>query len=186
MQTYINSDDPPPDEDTLLTLIETNDQLATSMSKYQRAMLQARKLPGAVSATPSPNPPSNQTGPFEAPANPPSGPPRSQSYKSPQGPPPGKETLRAEEHNPFDDHNESDRGEDRMQDDMAPQFGMPPSNMGKENVQPGSYRPGYQSNSSYSNGHNAVAGSKAVHNGYGHDEDYDEEEVVRKPVQYRF
>ena len=90
--------------------------------------------------------------------------------------------MRAEEHNPFGDHNESDRGDDGMQDDMAPQFGMPPPHVGRENVQPGNYGPGYQPNSSYNNGHNAVAGSKAVQDNYGHDEDYDEEKVVRKPT----
>lgn len=46
IQGYINSDDPAPDEDTLLTLIETNDQISTSLSRYQRAMLQARRITG--------------------------------------------------------------------------------------------------------------------------------------------
>ncbi|KAK2813681.1 hypothetical protein FQN50_000079 [Emmonsiellopsis sp. PD_5] len=40
---YINSTNPPPDEDTMLTLIETNDRLAVALSKYQRAALVARK-----------------------------------------------------------------------------------------------------------------------------------------------
>jgi hypothetical protein len=43
IQGYINAEDPAPDDDTLLTLIETNDQLTLSMSKHQRAVLQARK-----------------------------------------------------------------------------------------------------------------------------------------------
>jgi hypothetical protein len=34
---------PAPDEDTLLTLIETNDHLSIAMSKHQRALLQARR-----------------------------------------------------------------------------------------------------------------------------------------------
>ncbi|KAL9611514.1 MAG: hypothetical protein Q9167_003838 [Letrouitia subvulpina] len=46
IQGYINSENPPPDQDTLLTLIETNDQISTSMSIYQRAMLQARRVTG--------------------------------------------------------------------------------------------------------------------------------------------
>lgn len=185
MQSYIHSDNPPPDEDTLLTLIETNDQLATAMSRHQRAMLQARKVTGAISPTPSPNPPMNQSGPFEAPANPPGGFSSNQSYQSPQGPPPGKHAMQGEEQNPFGDHNETDRADDSLQAPMAPQFGMPPPNIGRENVQPGSYRPGYQPSSSYSNGQNAAAGSKAVHDDYGQD-DEEEEDVVRKPVQYRF
>ncbi len=51
VQGYINSEDPRPDEDTLLTLIETNDQISTALSRYQRAMLQARRITGG---TPSP------------------------------------------------------------------------------------------------------------------------------------
>ncbi|KAI9847418.1 MAG: hypothetical protein M1838_000913 [Thelocarpon superellum] len=44
IQSYIHSDDPTPDDDTLLTLIETNEQLSLAMSRHQRAVLQARKL----------------------------------------------------------------------------------------------------------------------------------------------
>ncbi|KAI9886014.1 MAG: Small subunit processome complex component [Watsoniomyces obsoletus] len=43
IQGYINAEDPAPDNDTLLTLIDTNDQLMMAMSKHQRAVLQARK-----------------------------------------------------------------------------------------------------------------------------------------------
>ncbi|KAL8755062.1 MAG: hypothetical protein Q9184_004915 [Pyrenodesmia sp. 2 TL-2023] len=69
IQRYINSEDPRPDEDTLLTLIDTNDQISTALSRYQRAMLQARRLTGA-----SPNPTSgglqrNGTGAAEMPVN---------------------------------------------------------------------------------------------------------------------
>lgn len=43
IQRYMNAEDPAPDEDTLVTLIETNDQLSMALSKYQRALLNARK-----------------------------------------------------------------------------------------------------------------------------------------------
>jgi hypothetical protein len=43
IQGYINAENPAPDDDTLLTLIDTNDQLTLAMSKHQRAVLQARK-----------------------------------------------------------------------------------------------------------------------------------------------
>lgn len=46
VQNYIHATNPPPDEDTLLTLIETNDELSVALSKHQRAMLQARKALG--------------------------------------------------------------------------------------------------------------------------------------------
>lgn len=53
MQIYINCDSPAPDDDTMLTLIETNEQLSLASSRYQRAVLSARR---ALGANPSPNP----------------------------------------------------------------------------------------------------------------------------------
>ncbi|RDW90027.1 uncharacterized protein DSM5745_01802 [Aspergillus mulundensis] len=46
ISNYVHATNPPPDEDTLLTLIETNDELSVALSKHQRAMLQARKALG--------------------------------------------------------------------------------------------------------------------------------------------
>ena len=43
MQAYINAENPAPDEDTLLTLIETNDVIAAALSRHQHALLNARK-----------------------------------------------------------------------------------------------------------------------------------------------
>lgn len=43
IQGYINAEDPAPDNETLLHLIDTNDQLTLAMSKHQRAVLQARQ-----------------------------------------------------------------------------------------------------------------------------------------------
>lgn len=53
VQGYIACDNPAPDDDTMLTLIETNEQLSLAASKHQRAVLQARRLQGG----PSPSPP---------------------------------------------------------------------------------------------------------------------------------
>ncbi|KAF2469862.1 uncharacterized protein BDR25DRAFT_325996 [Lindgomyces ingoldianus] len=70
IQGYINCDNPPPDDDTMLTLIETNEQLSLAASKHQRAVLQARRLQG-----PSPSPPvltantTNPTPPIPPPSN---------------------------------------------------------------------------------------------------------------------
>lgn len=52
IQSFMNAQSPAPDPDTMLTLIETNDQLNIAMSKHQRAVLSARKASGL--ATPSP------------------------------------------------------------------------------------------------------------------------------------
>lgn len=57
MTAYINCEDPAPDEDTMLTLIETSDQLSVSMSKHHRAILNARKTYGTASS-PASAPPS--------------------------------------------------------------------------------------------------------------------------------
>lgn len=48
----MGAQNPAPDPDTMLTLIETNDQLNIAMSRHQRAVLSARKATGL--ATPSP------------------------------------------------------------------------------------------------------------------------------------
>jgi len=80
VQQYMACENPAPDEHTMLTLIETSDQLNISMSKHQRAMLQARKSAGL--ATPSPQPLANQQDPFSTSsmsnALPPQQPPRPQ------------------------------------------------------------------------------------------------------------
>ncbi|RAL05313.1 GAT-like domain-containing protein [Aspergillus ibericus CBS 121593] len=46
VQNYIHSTNPTPDEDTLVTLIETNDELSVALSKHQHALLQARRTQG--------------------------------------------------------------------------------------------------------------------------------------------
>ena len=62
IQGYMNSENPRPDEDTMLTLIETSDQLNIAMSKHQRALLQARKSTGSGTTSPQP-----QTDPSQPP-----------------------------------------------------------------------------------------------------------------------
>jgi hypothetical protein len=56
MQGYIDSVNPEPDHDTMQTLIETNEQLTLSNTRFQRALLAARRTRGS-----SPNPPANAT-----------------------------------------------------------------------------------------------------------------------------
>ncbi|KAJ5204733.1 uncharacterized protein N7498_005612 [Penicillium cinerascens] len=58
IQSYIHSINPSPDEDTLLTLIEANDEISVAMSQQQRAMLKARKARGAMSPNSNVNTPS--------------------------------------------------------------------------------------------------------------------------------
>ena len=77
VQGYIACDNPAPDDDTMLTLIETNEQLSLAASKHQRAVLQARRLHG-----PSPSPPISQVNSHNIPAGVPQ-----QSYDMPGLPP---------------------------------------------------------------------------------------------------
>lgn len=52
IQGFINCDNPPPDDDTLQTLIEVNEQLSLALSRHQRAVLSARRALG-TSASPN-------------------------------------------------------------------------------------------------------------------------------------
>ena len=72
IQGYIACDNPSPDDDTMLTLIETNEQLSLAASKHQRALLQARRLIGASPSPPAQTPPTLppvSNAPFGVPAN---------------------------------------------------------------------------------------------------------------------
>lgn len=96
IQGYMNSDNPHPDEDTMMTLIETSDQLNIAMSKHQRAVLQARKTMGLSTPNAQPPPPGTMQNSYVPPLpsqqqtyqsqDPYS---QSQGYTSPPGPPPG-------------------------------------------------------------------------------------------------
>ncbi len=73
MQGFINCNAPPPDDDTMLTLIETSEQLSLASSRHHRAQLSARK---AMGLSPSPHqqqqnqgaPVTASNGPYEPPA----------------------------------------------------------------------------------------------------------------------
>lgn len=67
-------ENPPPDENTMLTLIETNEQLSVALSKYQRTLLNARKALGTSTPVTSPGSDGNSPGNVHSP---------------PPGPPPG-------------------------------------------------------------------------------------------------
>jgi hypothetical protein len=59
LQGYIHSTNPAPDEETLLTLIETNDEISVALSHQQRAMLKARKARGSSTPTSNINSPAS-------------------------------------------------------------------------------------------------------------------------------
>ena len=155
VQSYINSEDPRPDEDTLLTLIETNDQISTALSRYQRAMLQARRMTGS-SPSPGPNglqrngtggaaemPVSNQpndVGPYSPPANglfsAPSGPPPQRIQRKDLPPQPSHFQAQSQPHSSTDENPFDDPKHETMH---APsEFGLPPSQI--DNSDSAAYR----------------------------------------------
>lgn len=102
IQGYINSGDPALDEDTLLTLIETNDQLSVALSKHQRALLQARRnqnaSPNNLAAQQQQQQPQPQSQPKPNPvyapsASPPPGSISTVSYSGAPSPPPHQQLL---------------------------------------------------------------------------------------------
>lgn len=185
IQTYIHSVSPPPDEDTLLTLIETNDQLSTALSRHQRALLQARRATGASSVSP---PPTSQSGPFEAPGSVPSNvPPVPVSFSPPPGPPPRRQQSQPYQQDPFDDRHETNlQQQETMQASVEPQsYGLPPlgpqSGNGTNSVQKGLFNSGYQSPSRSAN----HSGRPADHDPISPLDDLSAREEFRKP-NYRF
>jgi hypothetical protein len=53
IQGYIRCINPAPDEATLLTLIEANDEISVAISGQQRGLLKARKARGSAAASPA-------------------------------------------------------------------------------------------------------------------------------------
>ncbi|USP80210.1 uncharacterized protein yc1106_07484 [Curvularia clavata] len=160
IQGYIACDSPAPDDDTMLTLIETNEQLSLAASKHQRAVLQARRLMGASPSPTSANgnappavPPQSYTPPQnDAPTSPP--PPATAAAAPVNMAPPqpaAPSNSSAPEDNPFADHYTS-----------AP---APPNPRATSDHagSPSSYNPGYHSTPSYLGRQESSANNLTMH-----------------------
>lgn len=162
IQNFIKADNPPPDNDTMLTLIETNDQLSLAQSKYSRSLLQARKMMGA-----------GGTPPLMTSAN---GQSNDSAYAPPSGPPPPSKNGkgRAVDHeslyarhdsdnissasNPFADpiappSDESGAGpsksKGKSKEFVWPQDGNSPTGQFDDHLGVEPYHPGFNSTNSY-------------------------------------
>lgn len=181
VQGYIHSTSPPPDEDTLLTLIETNDQLSTALSRHQRALLQAVRVIGANSISPTPPggggggslfeaPPPNSVSPLSSRT-----PPFSSPYAPPPGPPPGRQQ---QSQNPFDDYNMTELQERSQQQAPPPlhpyDYGLPPATTRANPYQAPSYDGSGYATRRMDNGPVSPLDAPSL------------EENNRKQVQYRF
>jgi hypothetical protein len=90
IQAYMVAENPAPDNDTMETLIETNEQLGRAMSQHQRAVLAARKAAG-LGGSEGNTPPAIIQESYA-----PNGSSRSQpqvAYTAPSGPPPGRKSF---------------------------------------------------------------------------------------------
>ncbi|KAA8621006.1 gat domain-containing protein [Pyrenophora tritici-repentis] len=165
IHSYIACDNPAPDDDTMLTLIETNEQLSLAASKHQRAMLQSRRLMGA---SPSPPVPSGSSTPSHGqsymPPPPQNNPPSIPSMNAAPTPPleeprpplpPNRPQQTAQEENPFADHYTSSY--------TPPPTHSNPRTTNEYGGSPDSYNPGYQSTPSYLGRQESSANNLTMH-----------------------
>lgn len=177
------AENPSPDNDTMETLIETNEQLSKAMNQHQRAVLSARKAAGlgnGESTPPSVTPPGRTESGFAPPPGPPpnqSRPPRKAVSKAPQVPPPGDfaPTDVDDNENPFSDPSETDsKQKPPFPKDKAPTAtGQFNDRLG---IEP--YHPGFQETQSYTGRQDSSVGKLTMH-AAGPEVSDDENENVR-------
>lgn len=185
IQAYMVAENPSPDNDTMETLLETNEQLTKAISQHQRAILNARKIRGVGndSSTSGTTPPPRTDSGFAAP---PPGPPPAASNTSKQArkavpiPPPGEyiPNISDDEEEPADPFADPVNGETAVKRNNIPFAGdRPPIAMGQFNdnlgVEP--YHPGFKESKK-------VGESSAAKEHDGAPSDEDEENVSISPA----
>lgn len=166
VQAYMVAENPSPDNDTMETLIETNEELSKAQSQHQRAVLNARKIMG-VSTPTGPSPPPRTESGFAAPPGPPPQlshpiPPTRKAVKSqPFIPPPGETLPNVSDddddtRNPFaDPDHTTDPNTGRSRKAVPPATSTP-----RLDIEP--YHPGFQETQSYSNKQDTSAGHNTL------------------------
>lgn len=185
IQNYINAateDSTQADDETMLTLIETNEQLSLALTKHQRAYLTARR---SQSATRVPTTAGNSTPPppTSAPYQPP--PPRStdspssssSGFAPPPGPPPRLQASlapRRDEYSPIDADDDDNNSNDPFADSHAPHHPLEPAHYGTSGsndhlVSPDTARPanGFQSTPSYLQRQESAVANGTMHGASG-------------------
>ncbi|TVY73568.1 hypothetical protein LSUE1_G005278 [Lachnellula suecica] len=165
VQAYMIAENPSPDNDTMETLIETNEQLGKAMSQHQRAVLSARKAAGLGNGetTPTVTPPARTESGFAPPPGPPpnqSKPSRKAVSKAPQIPPPGDyaPTDDDDPENPFSDPSEMIAKPPLPKDKAPTATGQFNDRLG---IEP--YHPGFQETQSYTGRQNSSVGKVTMH-----------------------
>ncbi|KAF4635898.1 hypothetical protein G7Y89_g2192 [Cudoniella acicularis] len=206
IQAYMIAENPSPDNDTMETLIETNEQLAKAMSQHQRAVLSARKLLGLGTPGEGNTPPPQRT---ESGFAPPPGPLSNQNNGiilsqpplpsarpsrrtvAPQIPPPGDylptDSSDHESENPFADPTPSNKATASSSSrPVKPPFpeDKPPTLTGQFNDRLGiePYHPGFKETPSYMGRQDSSVGKVTMHaaNQNPSEEDDVDEETARE------
>lgn len=95
IQSYMSAEDPAPDNDTMESMIDTNEQLQAALSLHQRAVLNAKKQLGVGTPASEDSPPvlavpqSNGAGSSRRPSPAPAAPDSDDDYEPPPMPPRG-------------------------------------------------------------------------------------------------
>ncbi|EMR88632.1 hypothetical protein ACHAQE_006559 [Botrytis cinerea] len=184
VQAYMVSENPAPDNDTMETLIETNEQLSKAMNQHQRAVLHARKLMGLGNGDSTP--PAGTSSGF----TPPPGPPPNQVSKPvpsngkrsvPPIPPPGDIAPmndEDDERNPFSDPEPNSSRRPPFPSDA------PPKTTAQFNdtlgVEP--YHPGFKETKSYVGRQDSSIGNVTMHAAVNEQLSDDEDDEPRYSV----
>jgi len=197
------AENPGPDNDTMETLIETNEQLSKAMNQHQRAVLNARKIAGVgngeVAMPPSGPPPRTESGFAAPPAGPPPilskpTPPNRKAVKNaPQIPPPGDYVPNLSDddevaRNPFADPEKEVARPGLGLTAAKPKLPFPADQppVAKEQfndrlgIEP--YHPGFRETNSYVGRQDSSLGNATMHAGATLDADYEKQVVDPQPT----
>ncbi|KAA8569016.1 hypothetical protein EYC84_000689 [Monilinia fructicola] len=187
VQAYMVAENPGPDNDTMETLIDTNEQLSLAMNLHQRSVLHARKIMGLGNGEGT-TPPSRSSSGF----TPPPGPPPSQtsrpvasssSRSAPPIPPPGDFLPLGDDEDERDPFNDPESSSSRIARPPFPSD-APPKATGQFNdtlgVEP--YHPGFKETKSYVNRQDSSLGNVTMHAAVPERDEDDEDDEPRYSV----
>ncbi|KAB8294706.1 hypothetical protein EYC80_006668 [Monilinia laxa] len=187
VQAYMVAENPGPDNDTMETLINTNEQLSLAINLHQRSVLHARKVMGLGNGetttppsrpspgfTPPPGPPPNQTSRQVA---------SSSSRSAPPIPPPGDFLPMGDEEDERNPFNDPESSSSRIARPPFPSD-APPKATGQFNdtlgVEP--YHPGFKETKSYVNRQDNSIGNVTMHAAVPERDEDDEDDEPRYSV----
>ncbi|OTB07342.1 hypothetical protein M426DRAFT_318029 [Hypoxylon sp. CI-4A] len=176
IQMYMTAEDPAPDNDTMESLIDTNEQLQASLSLHQRAMLNARKLVAVMDPQQHTNEPvspvgSEQSGnghlePPPVPSRKANGKGKEREYEPTVAGPSRTHTPAAEEDNPFRDP-DSELSRSHGAGGSGSGGGASSNYVDEPRLAFEPFHPGFETTPSYVNRQESALGKEAMHGAAG-------------------